>query len=115
MLGATHLAAARAIAALRPSPAGLVTDYLRLGVCRAELAPPRADQRSAQVAAASILAKTVRDAGMVDLDAAWPGYDFARNKGYGSPGHRAALDRLGPCPVHRRSFRPVAQGGLFAG
>jgi ribonuclease HII len=66
----------------------------------------------AAISAASILAKTVRDALLVELDARHPGYGFARNKGYGTPEHIAALDRLGPCPVHRRSFAPVIQTSL---
>ena len=59
------------------------------------------------ISAASILAKTVRDALMLDLDASHPGYGFARHKGYGTAAHAEALTRLGPCPVHRTSFRPV--------
>ena len=61
------------------------------------------------ISAASILAKTCRDALLNDLDALHPGYGFAHNKGYATPEHLAALDRLGPCAVHRRSFAPVAQ------
>ena len=64
------------------------------------------------ISAASILAKTTRDALLVALDAAHPGYGFARNKGYGTPEHLAALDRLGPSPAHRRSFAPVAQAAF---
>jgi ribonuclease HII len=113
VLRATHLAAGRAVAGLSLVPAALVTDYLRLELTQEILAPPKADALSLQVAAASILAKTTRDAMMLELDAIHPGYGFARNKGYGSPAHLAALERQGPCPEHRRSFRPVAQGGLF--
>ena len=61
------------------------------------------------ISAASILAKTARDALLVELDALHPGYGFARNKGYGTPEHLAALDRLGPCAIHRRTFAPVVQ------
>ena len=57
--------------------------------------------------AASILAKTHRDARLVALDARYPEYGFARHKGYGTAAHLAALARLGPCPEHRRSFAPV--------
>jgi ribonuclease HII len=113
VLRATHLAAERAVAGLSLAPAALVTDYLRLELAQEVLAPPKADALSLQVAAASILAKITRDAMMLELDAVHPGYGFARNKGYGSPVHLAALERQGPCPEHRRSFRPVAQGGLF--
>ena len=59
------------------------------------------------ISAASILAKTVRDALMLDLDASHPGYGFARHKGYGTAAHAEALTRLGPCPLNRTSFRPV--------
>ena len=70
------------------------------------------------IAAASLLAKTHRDARMRELDRAWPGYGFARHKGYGTAEHLAALRRLGPCPEHRRRYAPVrealgAQPGLF--
>lgn len=61
------------------------------------------------IGAASILAKQARDAEMVLLDAQFPGYGFARHKGYGTPEHLAALARLGPCALHRRSFRPVRE------
>ena len=61
------------------------------------------------ISAASILAKTARDALLIELDCRYPGYGFAQNKGYGTPGHLAALARNGPCPAHRRSFAPVAQ------
>lgn len=67
------------------------------------------DARSASIAAASIVAKVYRDALMVRLAAAFPGYGFERHKGYATGEHRAALARLGPCSLHRRSFAPVAQ------
>ena len=60
------------------------------------------------ISAASIIAKQARDAMMRDADAAYPGYGFARHKGYGTAAHIDALNRLGPCPIHRRSFAPVA-------
>ncbi|MDP3401706.1 MAG: ribonuclease HII, partial [Brevundimonas sp.] len=74
--------------------------------CRS-VAVIKGDARSASIAAASILAKTARDRLMHDLDDAHPGYGFARHKGYGVPLHRQALDRLGPCAQHRRSFAPI--------
>ena len=73
----------------------------------------KGDANSASIAAASILAKTTRDAWMTELDQRFPGYGFARHKGYGTAEHLAALNRLGPCPEHRRSFGPVAQPTLF--
>ena len=65
------------------------------------------------ISAASIIAKQARDAMMVAACARYPGYGFARHKGYGTAEHLAALARLGPCPIHRRSFVPVAQLSLF--
>lgn len=109
VLRATHLAAARALAQLEPAPAALVSDYLHLPFPGPVLAPPRADAHSPQVAAASILAKTERDRAMIEAEAHWPGYGFGAHKGYGAPLHREALHRLGPCPLHRRSFAPVAR------
>jgi ribonuclease HII len=65
------------------------------------------DAKEACISAASILAKTARDAHMVELCARYPGYGFSRHKGYGSAAHLEALRQLGPSPVHRRSFAPV--------
>jgi ribonuclease HII len=70
------------------------------------------DGTSFSIAAASVLAKVYRDRLLVELDRTYPGYGLARHKGYGSPEHMAALDRLGPTPLHRRSYRPVAQVSL---
>lgn len=69
----------------------------------------KGDAKSLFVAAASILAKTARDADCLRLEALYPGYGFARNKGYPTKEHFSALARLGPCPEHRRSFGPVSQ------
>src|SRR5262245_58533866 len=65
------------------------------------------DARLISIAAASILAKVVRDRIMERLDRVWPQYGFARHKGYATPEHLDALERLGPCPLHRYSFTPV--------
>ncbi|MCK4393722.1 ribonuclease HII, partial [Candidatus Bipolaricaulota bacterium] len=70
-----------------------------------ELAFTKGDSRSLHIAAASILAKVHRDRMMVKLNAQYPGYGLDRNKGYGTPVHLAALKRLGPSSIHRRSFR----------
>jgi ribonuclease HII len=109
VLGATHAAANRAIARLDPGAQALVTDYLKLRTDLPLLAPPKADALSLSVAAASILAKTERDALMAGLDEQFPGYGFARHKGYGVPLHREALARLGVSSQHRRSYAPVAR------
>jgi ribonuclease HII len=68
-----------------------------------------ADATLLSVAAASVLAKVVRDRIMERLDRVWPDYGFAQHKGYGTPEHLAALDRHGPCPLHRYSYAPVAE------
>ena len=69
----------------------------------------KGDAQSLLIAAASILAKTARDADCLRLEALYPGYGFAKHKGYPTKDHLAALAKLGPCPEHRRSFGPVAQ------
>ena len=70
------------------------------------------DASVAAIGAASILAKVARDREMVEMDRCYPGYGFARHKGYGTRAHREALFRLGPSPIHRRSFAPV-RSALF--
>ena len=67
------------------------------------------DRLCFSIAAASIVAKVARDRMMVELDALYPEYGFASHKGYRSRRHSAALDRHGPCPIHRRSFKPVRE------
>jgi len=114
VLKATHRAAYTALARLRLDPGAIITDYLFLDVAKPLLSPPRAESSSASVAAASILAKVVRDRHMSGLDLLYPGYGFAVHKGYGTASHLAALRRLGPCPVHRRRFKPVAQVDLWS-
>lgn len=105
---ATRLAMQRALAQLAPAAQYLLVDALRLPqVCLPQEALIKGDVRVLSIAAASVLAKTARDAHMVEMDAAYPGYDLARHKGYGTQLHRAALRRLGPCAIHRRSFAPV--------
>ncbi|MBI5202616.1 MAG: ribonuclease HII [Elusimicrobia bacterium] len=70
------------------------------------------DAYSQSIAAASIVAKVLRDRWMSRYDRRFPGYGFAQHKGYATAEHLAALDKLGPSPIHRRSFAPVMQGGL---
>jgi len=86
----------------------MLLDALRLpGVHLPQTALIKGDMRSLSIAAASVLAKTARDARMQALEALYPGYGFAAHKGYGTAQHAAALLRLGPCPLHRRSYAPV--------
>ena len=75
----------------------------------------KGDAKSLFIAAASILAKTARDEDCFRLEREYPGYGFAKHKGYPTPEHLAALKKLGPCPEHRRSFGPVAQMELELG
>ena len=122
ILRASLLAMARAVRGLEVAPDFLMIDgpygiptasFLEDDGCRA--APPAqrtikgGDRVCFSIAAASIVAKVARDRMMVDLDAAYPEYGFASHKGYRSRRHSAALDRYGPCPVHRRSFKPVRE------
>ncbi|HTW82103.1 MAG TPA: ribonuclease HII [Terracidiphilus sp.] len=79
--------------------------------CRQQ-AVVQGDATSMSIAAASVLAKVYRDRMIVELDAVYPGYGLARHKGYCSAEHLEALKRLGPTPLHRRSYRPVAQTAL---
>ncbi len=109
ILQASLLAMRRAVAALAQSPAACLVDGNqdpRLS-CRTELIV-KGDAKSLSIAAASIIAKTARDRIMRDLAEAHPEYGWAANKGYGSAAHRAALERFGPTPHHRKSFAPVA-------
>jgi ribonuclease HII len=108
---ATRLAMCRALDALSVAAQALVIDYLRLPeVPLPQHAFPYADAHSLAVAAAGIIAKVKRDRWMMDVaECTYPGYGFARHKGYGTRQHREGLDTLGVTPIHRRSFRPVAR------
>ena len=70
------------------------------------------DRQVKTIAAASILAKVTRDRLLLEYDQQWPEYGFARHKGYGTAEHMAALERYGPLPIHRQSFRPVEQAAI---
>jgi ribonuclease HII len=110
ILQATLLAMRRAVEGLGQRPDVVWIDGQH---CPPLDCPARAivdgDRDISAIAAASILAKTVRDALLVELDRAYPLYGFARHKGYCTPEHLAALAAHGPCPAHRRSFGPVMQ------
>ena len=116
ILHATHLAMARAIERLPNAPEVALVDGNqppRLP-CRVECVIG-GDGLSLSIAAASILAKVVRDRAMARLCARWPGYGFSRHAGYATPEHREALARLGPTPHHRRGFAPVDQASFDFG
>jgi ribonuclease HII len=105
---ASRRAMHRAVEGLCVSPQHVLVDGRALkGLSTPQQGIVKGDCKSLTIAAASILAKTARDALMSRLDAAHPGYGFAKHKGYPVREHLAALDRLGACPVHRRSFAPV--------
>jgi ribonuclease HII len=102
------LAMRRAVEGLSVSPSFLLVDARRVpGVPMAQKGIVHGDALSLSIAAASVIAKTHRDAMLADLDQRHPGYGFARHKGYPTPEHFAALQRLGACDIHRRSFAPV--------
>lgn len=108
ILAATRLAMARAVAQLDRVDA-LLIDHVRLPeIPLPQRSLSKADQRCLSVAAASIIAKVERDRKMAELDRQYPGYGFAVHKGYGTSQHRQALKRLGPSPIHRRTWRPIA-------
>ena len=113
ILRATHEAMRRAVAQLDPQPQHVLIDGLPVRPFSiAQTALVAGDTLSFSIAAASVIAKVTRDRIMVEHDAKFPGYDFARHKGYGTPQHLAALKKNGPCPIHRRSFLPVRQAEL---
>ena len=105
ILNARMLAMDRAIQALDPAPEYALIDGNRnTGIRCPNETVVKGDGRSASIAAASILAKVSRDRYMKEMDARYPGYGFARHKGYPTKAHYEALRRLGPCPIHRRTF-----------
>ena len=106
ILPATKLAAKRAVDSLSLIPNYLITDYLSLP----DINIPqekfiKGDMRSLTIAAASVLAKTARDAKMRELDKEYPVYEFAQHKGYGTKKHRSAIQKMGKSLVHRQSFK----------
>ncbi len=110
ILPATRLAMQRALEQLALPPEHLLVDALRLpAIALPQTALIKGDARSLSIAAASVLAKTSRDALMVALAGEHPLYGFAQHKGYGTAAHQAALERFGPCLIHRRSFAPIAR------
>ena len=107
---ATCLAVSRALDKLVCGIDHILVDYIKLPDVRTpQTALVKGDARSLSIAAASILAKTARDALMVEMDTVFPGYELARNKGYGTEAHRRAIDVLGPSEQHRRTFSPVKE------
>ena len=103
ILEATREAMRRAAGQV-PAQVFLIDAVTNLGLRGTEIPIIKGDATSYSIAAASIVAKVTRDRQMIELDRKYPQYGFARNKGYGTPEHIAALRAYGPCPEHRRSF-----------
>ncbi len=106
----------RAVDGLAVTPQHLLLDYVPIRECPHPYETlVKGDSRSYSIAAASIIAKVTRDRIMEQAESFYPGYGFARNKGYGTALHREQLASLGPCPLHRRSFAPLRQALLAMG
>ena len=104
---ATKLAMMEAIDQLDPQPQHLLIDAMKLDLPISQTSIIKGDANSLSIAAASIVAKVTRDQMMEEFDKEYPGYDFAKNAGYGTANHLAGLDQLGVTPIHRRSFEPI--------
>jgi ribonuclease HII len=110
IIKATRLAMKLAIDQLSPPPESLLIDYMRLPEVKLlQKGITNGDNLCFSIACASIIAKVTRDQLMVAFDKVYPGYGLAQHKGYGTREHLACLSRLGPCPIHRRSFSPVRE------
>lgn len=112
ILQATKRAMELAIDNMRIRPDYLIIDAVRLPVEIPQTAVPKADANSVSVAAASVLAKVTRDRIMDSMDEAYPGYGFAKHKGYGTEDHIKAILEKGLCPIHRRSFTKNFVGNI---
>ncbi len=105
---ATQIAMTQAISQLSPAPQALLIDYFTLPhVKLPQKGVENGDTLCFSIACASIIAKVTRDRLMAHFDEIYPGYYFARHKGYSTEEHMALIRRLGPCPIHRRTFQPV--------
>jgi ribonuclease HII len=111
---ASRQAMAAALQQLSIAPDYLLLDAMHLDVLTEQKSLIKGDARSVSIAAASILAKTHRDARMEEYDAVYPQYGLARHKGYGTPDHLEALRVHGPTPLHRYSFAPVRDSRCWA-
>ena len=120
VLEATLMAMSRAVLGLSIEPGHVQVDgnrcppLHRAGLNATVETIVRGDRQIAAISAASILAKVHRDTLMCQWDRLYPGYGFARHKGYATRAHRDALQRIGPCPIHRRSFNPLRDAGQAA-
>ncbi|TWT08580.1 ribonuclease HII [Planococcus sp. CPCC 101016] len=114
---ATRISMTKAALALSPKPSVVLADAMMLELPMACESIIKGDAKSLSIAAASILAKTGRDAIMEEYDAQYPQYGFSKHAGYGTKDHVAALEKYGPCEIHRKTFEPVktllTQNSLF--
>jgi ribonuclease HII len=110
IMPATRLAARRALEETSPAPRHLLIDWISISEAELpETSLAKGDARSLSIACASIAAKVRRDEHLYELDERYPGYGFASHKGYGTKKHLAAIRKLGPCAIHRRSFSPFRE------
>lgn len=110
ILQATLSAMRQAVSSLSPQPDFLLIDGISsIPINIPQRTVKKGDSLSLSIAAASIIAKVTRDRIMIEYDAVYPGYGFAEHKGYGAASHLAAIARLGPSPIHRKSFRGVKE------
>jgi ribonuclease HII len=111
---AAFVAMLRAVRQLSLEPGHLLLDFIHVRDCPYTYdAIVKGDNLSYSIAAASNVAKVTRDRLMVEADETYPGYNFAQHKGYPTKAHFDLLNELGPCPIHRRSFAPVAHTSTF--
>jgi len=111
---ASRQAMTAALQQLSITPDYLLLDAMQLDVLIEQKSLIKGDMKSVSIAAASILAKTYRDARMNEWDAVYSGYGLAQHKGYGTPEHLEALRKLGPTPLHRNSFAPVRESRCWS-
>ena len=104
---ASRLAMQQAVSELKIQPDYLLIDAMKIDVNTPQIGIIKGDAKSISIAAASIVAKQVRDQMMQEFDELYPGYDFSNNAGYGTPKHLEGLKTKGICPIHRKTFAPV--------
>lgn len=104
---ASRLAMQQAVSELKIQPDYLLIDAMKIDVNTPQIGIIKGDAKSISIAAASIVAKQVRDQMMQEFDALYPGYDFSNNVGYGTPKHLEGLHKKGICPIHRKTFAPI--------
>ena len=104
---ASRLAMQQAVSELKIQPDYLLIDAMKIDVNTPQIGIIKGDAKSISIAAASIVAKQVRDQMMQEFDELYPGYDFSNNAGYGTPKHLEGLKSKGICPIHRKTFAPI--------